>query len=60
MQQLQTTCPICDAQITLEGNIEETEIINCSFCENRIVVSTIQNDHIVMEEAPAIEEDWGE
>jgi alpha-aminoadipate/glutamate carrier protein LysW len=60
MPNLQSTCPICDAQITIEEGAQESEIINCPDCSNRIVITAISDSAVTLEEAPEIEEDWGE
>ena len=60
MSTINSSCPICDATVTLADGTEETEIITCSDCQNRLVVDSITNDKTVLEEAPVIEEDWGE
>lgn len=57
---LSSNCPVCDGQINLPQDTEETEIINCAECQNRVVVASLSNNKIVLEEAPEIEEDWGE
>lgn len=53
-------CSICDAQVTLPGNTEESEIISCPECHTRLVVAKIENDTATLQEAPKVEEDWGE
>lgn len=60
MSNSQNKCPICGASITLSENIEESEIISCPECANRIVAAKIVNSRITLEEAPKVEEDWGE
>jgi len=60
MTKLKAKCPICDAEISLVDDTEESEIINCPECENRVVVASVEGAKIVLEEAPEIEEDWGE
>lgn len=60
MPNLQANCPICDGAINLPEDTEESEIINCPECENRVVVENINHDNVALEEAPEIEEDWGE
>lgn len=57
---LSSNCPICDGQINLPKDVEETEIISCSECQNRVVVASLADSKVVLEEAPSIEEDWGE
>lgn len=60
MADLQANCPICDGQINIPADTEESEIITCPECQNRVVVASINNNKVVLEEAPEIEEDWGE
>ena len=57
---LKANCPICDAQITLPRNTEESEIISCSDCHTSLVVATIKNGNVTLQEAPKVEEDWGQ
>lgn len=57
---LKTNCPICDAQVTLPKNTEESEIISCGECHTRLVVANINAKNATLEEAPKVEEDWGE
>lgn len=57
---IKTNCPICDAQVTLEKNTEESEIINCPECKTRLVVTSLKEKSATLGEAPKIEEDWGE
>ncbi len=60
MTKIKVNCPICEGEIKLPGDTEESEIISCPECENRIVVASAIGKNIVLEEAPEIEEDWGE
>jgi len=60
MKNLKANCPICSAEITLPANTEESEIISCLECNNRIVVTKIDNNGVVLDKAPEVEEDWGE
>ena len=60
MTKLKTNCPICDGEISLPKDTEESEIIICDECKNRVVVSSIEGSKVILEEAPEIEEDWGE
>ncbi len=57
---LKTNCPICDAQVTLPKNTEESEIVSCPECHTRLVVTKIEKNSATLEEAPKVEEDWGE
>jgi lysine biosynthesis protein LysW len=53
-------CPICDAQVSLPINTEVSEIVNCFDCNSRLVVERKTDKVIVLQQAPTIEEDWGE
>ncbi len=53
-------CPVCDAEVTFPASVEESEIINCVECKSRLVVAKINGSNITLEQAPAVEEDWGE
>lgn len=60
MSSTKSNCPICDGTITIPDNTEETEVLTCPECENRVVVTKIDDKQVELEEAPQIEEDWGE
>lgn len=53
-------CPVCDTRVTLHKNTEESEIISCPDCKTRLVVEKIKENKILFQQAPAVEEDWGE
>ena len=52
-------CPKCDATLTLDEKIELGEIISCDECGAELEVKTIA-PQIVLDDAPAVQEDWGE
>ncbi len=60
MNNLITTCPICAGGINLPEGIEVSEIIKCGECNNRLVVQAIADAQVTLNEAPKIEEDWGQ
>ena len=60
MADLKGQCPICDCELTLPGNTEVSEIINCTGCNNGLVVSKVDCGSVTLEKAPEVEEDWGE
>lgn len=60
MSKQKSNCPICDGQINLAKDTEESEIINCPECNNRVVVASINKTRVTLEKAPEIEEDWGQ
>ena len=49
-------CPVCGADITLEADVEEGEIIACDDCGSELEVTGKDS----LQEAPQEEEDWGE
>lgn len=53
-------CPVCDVSVTLPEKTEESEIISCNDCKSRLVVEKVENNNVMLAQAPAIEEDWGE
>lgn len=53
-------CSVCDATVTLPKNTEESEIISCSDCKSHLVVQKIMNEKVTLEQAPVVEEDWGQ
>ncbi len=51
-------CPECEAELTLDENVEESEIIVCPDCG--VELEVISTDPLEVEMAPEVEEDWGE
>lgn len=60
MSNLKGTCPVCDATIDFDNNVEESEILTCTGCQTRVVVEKVEKDSVKLNEAPQVEEDWGE
>ena len=58
--ELSGNCPICDALVTREQGVEESEILSCPECRTQLVVDRVEEASFHLSEAPAIEEDWGE
>lgn len=54
------TCPICDNQFNFQDDLEVSEIITCQECGSRLVVVSLEKNKVNLEEAPQVEEDWGE
>ncbi|MFH1375936.1 MAG: lysine biosynthesis protein LysW [Patescibacteria group bacterium] len=54
-----TKCPKCDADLTLADDAEVGEIITCDECSAELEVKTITPE-ITLEDAPEVQEDWGE
>jgi lysine biosynthesis protein LysW len=53
-------CSICDAPVELQEGVEVSEVVTCADCGSRLVVESITNHQVLLAQAPAIEEDWGE
>jgi len=53
-------CLVCDAQIDLPETTEESEVLTCSECDTRLLVSSLQGKKATLEKAPEVEEDWGQ
>lgn len=51
-------CPVCDSELTLEDGTMVNEIIPCPDCGAELEVTSL--DPLKLEEAPEVEEDWGE
>jgi alpha-aminoadipate carrier protein LysW len=51
-------CPECAAELDLDANVEESEIIVCPDCGVELEVLSLDPVELIM--APEVEEDWGE
>ena len=52
------TCPICEADVSIPADVMLNELISCPDCGSELEILNL--DPIVLEEAPEVEEDWGE
>jgi lysine biosynthesis protein LysW len=57
---LSGTCPVCEASIPVAAGVEESEILTCLECQTILVVDAVEDQDVILTEAPRIEEDWGE
>lgn len=57
---MNSNCPICDARVSLAANTEVSEIVSCTDCQSRLVVAGVSGGSAILQQAPAVEEDWGE
>ncbi len=57
-QEQTSTCPVCDASISLPKGTEVNELVPCSDCGSELELVSLEP--LKLEEAPEIEEDWGE
>lgn len=53
-----TTCIICEASVNLPEDCREGELLICGDCGTELEV--ISMDPLTVEEAPQVQEDWGE
>ena len=54
------TCPVCEIMVDCTEGVEESEILTCPDCQTRLVVESVNSQNLVFNEAPRIEEDWGQ
>jgi alpha-aminoadipate carrier protein LysW len=52
------TCVVCEAQVGLPDGCCEGELLICSDCGTELEVTSL--DPVEVEEAPQVQEDWGE
>jgi alpha-aminoadipate carrier protein LysW len=55
---MMATCPECAAEIEMNEDVMEGEIIDCPDCGVELEIISI--DPLTLELAPEEEEDWGE
>ena len=55
---MEAECPECAATVTLSGNVERGEIVQCADCGAELEVTSVSP--LELELAPDEEEDWGE
>lgn len=58
VQSIMATCPECEAELDLDSDVEEGEIVVCPDCG--VELEIMGTDPITVELAPEVEEDWGE
>ncbi|RME62225.1 MAG: lysine biosynthesis protein LysW [Candidatus Dadabacteria bacterium] len=51
-------CPLCGANVELESDVIEGELLTCPECGSELEVASL--DPVSLKEAPQTEEDWGE
>lgn len=53
-----TVCPVCEADVKLAEGTVVGELLDCSECSTELEVTSIEP--VKIQEAPEVEEDWGE
>ncbi len=56
---LYAECPICGFSVILHPDVEASEVVSCEVCSSSLVVGWVKRV-VLLEQAPKIEEDWGE
>lgn len=59
MSNIQQSCPTCDSQVEIPEGTLESELLTCDDCDTMLEVIS-NNGNLQLQEAPEIEEDWGE
>lgn len=57
---LNGTCPICEANLRVNEDVQISEILSCPDCSSFLFVESKKDHTISLKKAPEIEEDWGE
>jgi hypothetical protein len=60
MQSLNAVCPVCHAEIPIEGYTEDAEILYCWDCSSRLITHLIGNQELALHQAPPPEDDWAQ
>jgi hypothetical protein len=60
MQGLNAVCPVCEADIPIEGYTEDSEILYCWDCSSRLITHLIENQPMALHQAPPPEDDWAQ
>jgi alpha-aminoadipate carrier protein LysW len=51
-------CPVCDADVSVAADAMVGELLTCSDCGIELEVTVLEP--LTVEEAPEVQEDWGE
>jgi alpha-aminoadipate carrier protein LysW len=51
-------CPVCDADVKVADDVMTGELLTCSDCGVELEVTSVSP--LAVEEAPEVQEDWGE
>jgi len=51
-------CPVCDADVKVAAGVMLGELLNCGDCGTELEVTSLEP--LAVEEAPEVQEDWGE
>ena len=51
-------CPVCEADVNAESSVMLGELLTCVDCGTELEVTSLSP--LTVEEAPEVQEDWGE
>ena len=51
-------CTVCEADVNAESGVMLGELLNCADCGTELEVTSLSP--LAFEEAPEVQEDWGE
>ena len=51
-------CPVCEADVKVESGVMLGELLTCGDCGTELEVTSLSP--LAVEEAPEVQEDWGE
>ena len=51
-------CPVCEADVNAESGVMLGELLTCVDCGTELEVTSL--NPLAVEEAPEVQEDWGE
>ncbi|MDR1730673.1 MAG: lysine biosynthesis protein LysW [Synergistaceae bacterium] len=51
-------CPVCDGDVNVATDVMEGELLTCADCGIELEVTSLSP--LAVEEAPEVQEDWGE
>ena len=58
MSNVSVKCPVCDADVKVASDVMVGELMTCADCGVELEVTSLEP--IKVEEAPEVQEDWGE
>ena len=51
-------CPVCEADVSVGSSVMLGELLTCADCGTELEVISLSP--LIVEEAPEVQEDWGE
>ncbi len=57
---INTKCPVCDENVTLEDTVEVNELLRCACCQSQLVYLGGNDGGPALQQIETQDEDWGE